>query len=231
MTSTMKSEPATPPIRDVSACGVAGFGGDGLRGRRQRRRQTRGGRASRHGRVGGLRRDCAGGAGDGHARSETCGDRRSGRNPWCRKSCVPWSALPRFEFVGGDLTMSPRCRDGRTVLQANLSHQGRRPSDRQSPARSNGTFRAREASNARAPKHLIGKQFPFKQRTCTCARLRCLPEVPTPHNLNTSQSPRTRMAPCWCAALALGICGTDREIISGAYGEAPPGKRTAGSRP
>ncbi|HEX5857642.1 MAG TPA: alcohol dehydrogenase catalytic domain-containing protein, partial [Microbacterium sp.] len=26
------------------------------------------------------------------------------------------------------------------------------------------------------------------------------------------------------AALALGICGTDREIVSGSYGEAPPGQ-------
>ncbi len=31
------------------------------------------------------------------------------------------------------------------------------------------------------------------------------------------------MALFWSAALVLGVCGTDREIVSGAYGEAPPG--------
>ena len=32
-------------------------------------------------------------------------------------------------------------------------------------------------------------------------------------------------------ALALGVCGTDREIVAGAYGWAPPGRRAAGPRP
>src|SRR6202046_4031030 len=32
-------------------------------------------------------------------------------------------------------------------------------------------------------------------------------------------------------ALALGVCGTDREIVSGAYGWAPPGEKRLGVRP
>ena len=32
-----------------------------------------------------------------------------------------------------------------------------------------------------------------------------------------------RTARCWSQALALGVCGTDREIIAGDYGEAPDG--------
>ena len=31
--------------------------------------------------------------------------------------------------------------------------------------------------------------------------------------------------------LALGVCGTDREIVSGEYGWAPPGETPAGDRP
>ena len=67
MTSTMKSEPATPPIRVASLCGVpvsaaivcaVGGSADG---------SARGGGAGGAGRVRGLRRDGAGGAGDGHA--------------------------------------------------------------------------------------------------------------------------------------------------------------------
>ena len=32
-------------------------------------------------------------------------------------------------------------------------------------------------------------------------------------------------------AVALGVCGTDRDIIAGDYGWAPPGEEPAGSRP
>jgi D-arabinose 1-dehydrogenase-like Zn-dependent alcohol dehydrogenase len=32
------------------------------------------------------------------------------------------------------------------------------------------------------------------------------------------------MVRCWCGGMAVGICGTDREIAEGAYGEPPSGE-------
>ena len=40
---------------------------------------------------------------------------------------------------------------------------------------------------------------------------------------------RTADGPCWCETLAVGVCGTDLEIVPGKYGVAPPGGETGWS--
>jgi threonine dehydrogenase-like Zn-dependent dehydrogenase len=51
-----------------------------------------------------------------------------------------------------------------------------------------------------------------------------LPGKPASVQLDDRPEPPTDAATLLVQAIALGVCGTDREIISGAYGWAPPGK-------
>jgi threonine dehydrogenase-like Zn-dependent dehydrogenase len=58
-------------------------------------------------------------------------------------------------------------------------------------------------------------------------RVRALTVVPnTPHSaeLRDFESPPAAPGELWVEALAVGICGTDREIVAGRYGEPPPGE-------
>ena len=50
-----------------------------------------------------------------------------------------------------------------------------------------------------------------------------LPGVPDSARLDDIPEPPISDGPILARTLALGVCGTDREIVSGAYGEAPPG--------
>jgi threonine dehydrogenase-like Zn-dependent dehydrogenase len=50
-----------------------------------------------------------------------------------------------------------------------------------------------------------------------------LPGVPNSAQLDEVPEPAPAEGSILVKTLALGVCGTDREIISGAYGEAPPG--------
>jgi threonine dehydrogenase-like Zn-dependent dehydrogenase len=50
-----------------------------------------------------------------------------------------------------------------------------------------------------------------------------LPGVPNSAQLDEVPEPAPAEGSILVRTLALGVCGTDREIISGAYGEAPPG--------
>jgi threonine dehydrogenase-like Zn-dependent dehydrogenase len=50
-----------------------------------------------------------------------------------------------------------------------------------------------------------------------------LPGVPHSAQLDDIPEPPEAHGSVLVRALALGVCGTDREIISGAYGQAPPG--------
>jgi threonine dehydrogenase-like Zn-dependent dehydrogenase len=50
-----------------------------------------------------------------------------------------------------------------------------------------------------------------------------LPGAAQSARLDDIAEPPTADGPILVRALALGVCGTDREIVSGAYGEAPPG--------
>ena len=50
-----------------------------------------------------------------------------------------------------------------------------------------------------------------------------LPGVQNSARLDDIPEPPASEGPILVRALALGVCGTDREIVSGAYGEAPPG--------
>jgi threonine dehydrogenase-like Zn-dependent dehydrogenase len=50
-----------------------------------------------------------------------------------------------------------------------------------------------------------------------------LPGVPNSARLDDIAEPPISDGPVLVRTLALGVCGTDREIVSGAYGEAPPG--------
>ena len=58
-----------------------------------------------------------------------------------------------------------------------------------------------------------------------CARLPSSPARPIPSRLKKSPSPPPSDGAVLVRALALGICGTDREIIAGHYGWAPPGQQ------
>jgi glucose 1-dehydrogenase len=42
--------------------------------------------------------------------------------------------------------------------------------------------------------------------------------------LDEREEPAPEAGPVLVAALAVGVCGTDREILEGHYGEAPPGR-------
>ncbi|MBN8936297.1 MAG: glucose 1-dehydrogenase [Rhizobiales bacterium] len=50
-----------------------------------------------------------------------------------------------------------------------------------------------------------------------------LPGVPNSARLDEIPDPPITDGPILIRTLALGVCGTDREIVSGIYGEAPPG--------
>jgi threonine dehydrogenase-like Zn-dependent dehydrogenase len=50
-----------------------------------------------------------------------------------------------------------------------------------------------------------------------------LPGVPNSARLDDIAEPPIGDGPILVRTLALGVCGTDREIVSGAFGEAPPG--------
>ena len=65
---------------------------------------------------------------------------------------------------------------------------------------------------------VLSQGFQHHARNHSCCRA-----LPIRHGSKTSQSRRRPMAPSWSARLALGVCGTDREIVCGDYGEAPPG--------
>ena len=60
---------------------------------------------------------------------------------------------------------------------------------------------------------------------CRCVPSRCCRASPTRRASTTCRSPRREPGTLLVRALALGVCGTDREIVSGAYGAAPPGKQ------
>ena len=85
-----------------------------------------------------------------------------------------------------------------------------------------GNLSVREASSERAAKHLIWHRFLFAKEVFSArayassrgAQLAQLDDIPEPPDSQGSVLVRT---------LALGVYGTDREIVSGAYGEAPPG--------
>jgi len=49
------------------------------------------------------------------------------------------------------------------------------------------------------------------------------PQQPHSVALREVAEPRPAQGALLVQAIALGICGTDREIIAGEYGEAPPG--------
>jgi threonine dehydrogenase-like Zn-dependent dehydrogenase len=51
-----------------------------------------------------------------------------------------------------------------------------------------------------------------------------LPGVPNSARLDEIAGPPVADGPVLVRTLALGVCGTDREIVSGAYGEAPAGR-------
>ena len=51
-----------------------------------------------------------------------------------------------------------------------------------------------------------------------------LPGTPASVQLDDRPEPQAGPDTLLVQAVALGVCGTDREIISGAYGWAPPGK-------
>jgi len=50
-----------------------------------------------------------------------------------------------------------------------------------------------------------------------------LPETPNSIRLDDVPEPPATDGAVLVQALALGVCGTDREIVAGAFGEAPPG--------
>ena len=72
-----------------------------------------------------------------------------------------------------------------------------------------------------AAKHLIGKRFPSKKGLHLRA-ITLLPGMPNSAKLENVPEPQDSYGSILVRSLALGVCGTDREIVSGAYGEAPP---------
>jgi threonine dehydrogenase-like Zn-dependent dehydrogenase len=52
-----------------------------------------------------------------------------------------------------------------------------------------------------------------------------LPRVPNSARLDDIAEPPLADGPILVRTLALGVCGTDREIVSGEYGDAPPGQQ------
>lgn len=71
-------------------------------------------------------------------------------------------------------------------------------------------------------KHLIGKTFP-SGRALTVRAITLLPGVPHSARLDDIPEPPDSHGSLLVRTLMLGVCGTDREIVSGAYGQAPPG--------
>ena len=60
-----------------------------------------------------------------------------------------------------------------------------------------------------------------------CFRMRAITTRPgTPDSARLEEVPEQPDAPdtLLCEAVAIGVCGTDLEILSGAYGEPPPGR-------
>ncbi len=66
-------------------------------------------------------------------------------------------------------------------------------------------------------KRLIAKRFSVRAITV-------LPGVPNSARLDEIAEPPAADGPVLVRTLALGVCGTDREIVAGAYGEAPAGR-------
>jgi glucose 1-dehydrogenase len=66
-------------------------------------------------------------------------------------------------------------------------------------------------------KRLIAKRFSVRAITV-------LPGVPNSARIDEIAEPPAADGPVLVRTLALGVCGTDREIVAGAYGEAPAGR-------
>ena len=49
------------------------------------------------------------------------------------------------------------------------------------------------------------------------------PKIPNSARIDEVPEPPRSDGSILVRSLALGVCGTDRDIVSGAYGEAPPG--------
>ena len=111
---------------------------------------------------------------------------------------------------------------GQFVAPEPTAHRGRIGPSTVSPADS-GTFRAVEASIDRAAKHLIGNRFPFETEVLPLRAITLAPGVPHSAQLEDIPEPPESHGSILVRTLALGVCGTDREIVAGEYGEAPPG--------
>jgi glucose 1-dehydrogenase len=70
---------------------------------------------------------------------------------------------------------------------------------------------------------LIGNRFQVAKRGLSVRAITLLPGVPNSARLEDIAEPPESQGSVLVRMLALGVCGTDREIIAGSYGEAPPG--------
>ena len=140
-------------------------------------------------------------------------------------------ALPRNEILGGDSRLAASM-EARLYCRPICRTRGRRDENGgaawASPARN---FSGPEASLVGAAKHLIGNRFPLRKRGVSVRAITLLPGVPRSAQLEDIPEPPESHGSLLVRTLALGVCGTDREIVAGAYGEAPPGHRAAGARP
>src|SRR5262245_58748296 len=60
------------------------------------------------------------------------------------------------------------------------------------------------------------------QRMCLLRAITVLPRVPNSARLDDVAEPQLSDGTILVRTIALGVCGTDREIVAGEYGEAPP---------
>jgi threonine dehydrogenase-like Zn-dependent dehydrogenase len=67
------------------------------------------------------------------------------------------------------------------------------------------------------------QQISVRRRGISVRAITLLPGVPHSAQLEDIPEPAESHGSLLIRTLALGVCGTDREIVSGAYGEAPPG--------
>ena len=214
-------------------CGVPVSAAICLRGRRQGRRDARGARRPRRRSRSRLAAPRRRGAGDGHSGQEFAAiDLRAGILRAQNLACH--GALPRMKLLCGDFKV--RRRLGGDFIAGPCVVPGRRDylaplAPRMPPLRE--PFRPPSVNRNGAAKHLIAQRF---QRVSSHKglHLRAITLVPGSAQLRAARRhPRAAgvEGSVLVRALALGVCGTDREIVSGAYGEAPPGQRAAGARP
>src|SRR5215831_18202492 len=88
-------------------------------------------------------------------------------------------------------------------------------------------IRAGSAVVSEAPKSSPGRRRDRKSRQCKAAMraITVLPGIACSARLEEVAEPAESDGPVLVRTLALGVCGTDREILNGSYGFAPPGQQ------